>query len=211
MPEQTGVDRSMTQLVRHLAKIDRANYYRIFLNREDRDVFAAMLPDNFSIATLSLRPRMVRGFFQQIVLPLVARRWDAAVVHSPAFIMPMYRGSQRHVLTIHDLTSFSLPQYHIPLRRSALYKSAVRASIRRADVMIAPSNATKRSILKLVPTLPTERVRVVPWGIGSAFKLYPQSKIEEASKRLGLPPRYILFVGTIEPRKNLPLLVESYR
>src|ERR1700722_14088315 len=122
--------------------------------------------------------------FQQLMLPAAARRWGADVVHSPAFIMPVYRGSQRHVLTVHDMTSFSLPQHHIFLRRNAFYKTMMRVSIRRAQVVVAPSDATKRRILELMPSLPASHIRAIRWGVGQEFKVYPEDKVQERAHRL---------------------------
>lgn len=210
-PEATGVDRYMKQLVLHLGKIDPEHQYKIFVTYEDRHLFDGMLPRNFTTVPLCLRPRLVRAFFQQIALPVAALRWGADVVHSPVFITPLRRGEQRHVLTVHDMTFFSLPRYHIPLHRNVLYQSAVRWSIRRSHLVIAPSHATRERILELMPGLPACRVRVIPFGVGNEFSARPPEKVREAASRLGLPSRYILYVGTIEPRKNLKLLVESYR
>jgi glycosyltransferase involved in cell wall biosynthesis len=149
--------------------------------------------------------------FQQIVLPIAARQWQAQVVHSPSFIMPLWRGTQRHLLTVHDMTFFSLPAYHIPLRRSLLYQRAAIESIRRADLITVPSCATRQAMCRIVPDIPPDRIRVIAAGVGAEFRIYPPAQIQQAVRRLELPAAYILYVGTIEPRKNLPRLVESYR
>jgi glycosyltransferase involved in cell wall biosynthesis len=62
-----------------------------------------------------------------------------------------------------------------------------------------------------VPDLSRSKVRVIPGGIGEEFRVYPREAIQNTLERLGLPASYILYVGTIEPRKNLPLLVQSYK
>ena len=122
------------------------------------------------MAPLCLRPRAVRLGFQQALLPAAAGALRLDVLHSPSFIMPMIRGRVRHVLTIHDLTSFSLPEYHIPLRRSAWYRRAVLASIRRAHVVTTPSRFVRDAVLRTVPDVAPGVVRVVPWGIGEEFR-----------------------------------------
>ena len=211
LPQPTGVDNYLKQLVLHLCKVDHENQYLILINYEDRHVFQGMLPHNFTRVALCLRPRPVRLLFQQIALPVAAIGWNADVVHSPSFIMPLYRGGQRHVVTIHDMTFFSLPQCHITLRRSSFYKRAVLSSIRRAHMVIAPSYATKQHILDVIPDLAPDHIRVIPQGIGEEFRVYPQAEVRRELSRLCLPSLYILYVGTIEPRKNLQRLVESYR
>jgi len=181
------------------------------VNWEDRDRFRESLPDNFRVVPLSCRPRPVRLLFQQVLLPIVAEYWGADVVHSPSFIMPMVRGRRKHVLTIHDMTSFTLPRHHIPLRSSLAYRQLLLWSIRRAHVITVPSRSSQEDVLHWVPDVPRSKVRVIPAGIGEKFRVYPQEAIRKTLERLGLPASYILYVGTIEPRKNLEFLVEGYK
>jgi glycosyltransferase involved in cell wall biosynthesis len=211
LPEATGVDNYLMRLVMHLSRIDQTNHYSVFVNYEDLDLFCGWPPPNFTIIPFCLRPRPVRLVSQQVGLPLAARFLGAEVIHSPSFIMPLYRGKQRHLLTIHDMTSFSLPECHIPLRRSALYRRAILTSIRRADLLSVPSRSTQQAILRFVPEIPPERIQYIPAGVGEEFHPRPRHEVHRVTTRLRLPWPYILYVGTIEPRKNLHRLVESYR
>jgi glycosyltransferase involved in cell wall biosynthesis len=208
-PEPTGVDTYIRNLVLHLSRLDHQHSYDLFVNREDRDLFGISLSDNFRVVPASLRPRPVRLVFQQAVLPLVTGRLD--VLHSPSFVMPLIRGRARHLVTIHDTTFFSLPGYHTRLRRSHGFRRAVIASIRRADRVGVLSTAVKRDVLELVPTLPPDRIDVIPPGIDEAFRPRPQEEIAPVLDRLGIPNNYLLYVGTIQPRKNLEGLVTSFR
>lgn len=210
LPEPTGVDVALKGLVHALAAIDHEDRYTVFVNYEDRRLFAGALGRNFTVAPLGLRARVARLGFQQILLPAAARALGLDVLHSPSFIMPMVRGPQRHVLTIHDMTSFSLPEYHIPLRRSAPYRRAVLASIRRADLVTTPSRFVRDAVLRHVPDLAPERVRVVPWGIADDFRPRPEAEARRVLAHLGLPWPYVLFVGAIQPRKNLRGLLAAY-
>ena len=211
IPQMTGIDTYMKQLVSNLAKVDRTNQYRICHNHEDRRIFTNNLPGNFSHTSLSARPRLFRLISQQVMLPVAASGWKADVVHSPSFIMPYLRGAARHVLTVHDMTSFSHPHCHIALRRSWLYRRMVLASLRRADAVVVPSRATRQAILEFLPDLQPDRIHVTVPGIGEEFRLCDPASVREVVARLKLPQPYILYVGTLEPRKNLPALVESYR
>lgn len=211
LPQMTGVDNYITHLVWHLARIDEGNEYRLYLNQEDRPMFAGRLPRNFSVATISLRPRPFRLFAQQVLLPIATSRWKADIVHSPSFIMPYLRGAARHVLTIHDMTSFSHPHCHNALRRSRLYRRMVLTSLRRTDVVLVPSQATRQAILSYLPDLPPDCVHVTVPGIGQEFRPCDPGWVQEVVTRLTLLQPYILYVGTLEPRKNLSMLLKSYR
>lgn len=211
MPRPSGVDNYLRELVTHLGQIDTENRYTVFLNLEDRDLFVRRLPDNFHIHAWCLRPRPVRLLFQQVMLPIACQIIRADVLHSPSFLMPWWRGRPRHLLTVHDATLFSMPEMHSSLRASSAFRSAVATSIRRAGMINVPSQATREDLLELFPNLFRSNIRVTPFGVAPSFTRATESEIIENSKRMRLPEKYILFVGTIEPRKNLERLVESYR
>jgi alpha-1,3-rhamnosyl/mannosyltransferase len=211
LAEATGVDNYILRLVMHLSRIDHANDYTLFVNYEDRARFRDWLPRNFTLMPCSARLRSVRLLFQQLGLPMAARLSGIEVIHSPSFFMPLYRGRQRHLLTIHDMTSFSLPECHSPLRRSAPYCRAVLASIRHADLVSVPSRYTQQAILNLLPEVSRERIQVIPLGVGEEFQPRAPDDVQCARARLQLRWPYILYVGTIEPRKNLQCLVASYQ
>lgn len=211
MPRATGVDRYLTELVRHLAKIDRENRYTVFVNAGDRRLFDGEFGSNMSVQTRCLRSRPVRLLFQQCVIPLAstAARYD--VIHSPSFLMPLWRGRSRHLLSVHDMTFFSMPALHARLRRSEVFRRGIALSIRRAHLVNVPSEATRRDLLRWIPGVAPEKVRVTPYGVQPRFSPAPRGEIDKHVARLGLPQPYILHVGTIEPRKNLITLLESYR
>ncbi|MFL5820775.1 MAG: glycosyltransferase family 4 protein [Solirubrobacteraceae bacterium] len=210
LPEATGVDTYLLKLVEGLAAIDRRNRYVVFVNREDRERLPT-LPDSFEVVRTAVRNRAVRLGWQQAGLPIIATVRGLDVIHSPSFIVPLAYRQARHVLTIHDLTSFSHPEWHVPLRRSWFYRSAVMASIRLAARICVPTQAVRDELVRSIFDPPTDRIRVIPHGVSSEF--HPKAAIDApaAQRRLRLPSSYILFVGTLEPRKNLELLLETYR
>jgi glycosyltransferase involved in cell wall biosynthesis len=211
LPQHTGVDNFLLALVRHLGALDRDTAYTVFVNAEDAATVRALLPAHMRVRAASLRPRLLRLLFQQVLLPLATYVLRLDVVHSPSFIMPMWRGRARHVLTIHDLSSFSLPQAEVALRRSAPYRFAVLNSIRRADLVCVSTTFVRDQVAEHVPELPPERVRMVPLGLGEAFHPQDPDAVRPVLQRLGVRAPYILFVGTIQPRKNLEMLVRAYR
>lgn len=217
----SGIDRSLLGLVAALAEADAANEYVVFANFEDRRLFrrsrragsppaAIRLPARSRVLLSALRPRGPRLIFQQILLPAMLDALGVDLLHSPTFVMPARRGRQRHVLTVHDMTSFLAPQHHPRRRRGSLYRAAIAGSIRRADLVTVPAPAVRQDILRLLPDVRPERVRVVPWGIGEGFHPQSEPAARAAALRLGLSAPYILHVGTLDPRKNLSTLVEAF-
>jgi alpha-1,3-rhamnosyl/mannosyltransferase len=190
--------------------VDPGIRYTIFVNRADRPLFEGRLPPNVRLRPWGLRPRPARFVLQHAVLPAACAALGVDVLHSPSFLMPSWRGRPRHLLTVHDMTFFSLPEVHTRLHRSRAFRSLVLGSIRRADLLNVPSAATRDALCAMVPAMPPDRVRVVPYGISSAFR--PAGPTLERAGRAWMPPApYILSLGTIEPRKNAGALLEAYR
>jgi glycosyltransferase involved in cell wall biosynthesis len=211
LPQPTGVDTYLLQLVEQLAKIESENQYTLFLNVADRGRFNGELGENITVRAWSGRPRALRLAFQQCALPLASALAGFDVIHSPSFLLPVWRGRARHLLTVHDMTFFTRPNLHNRLHRSMPFRRAVRMSIRRAHMVNVPSKAARRDLLRLMPDVSAERVRVTPWGIHPRFCPAPSAEVAAEVARLGVPQPYILSLGTIEPRKNQLAILDAFR
>ncbi|MEO8192969.1 MAG: glycosyltransferase family 1 protein [Gemmatimonadales bacterium] len=207
----TGVDTYLVEFVSHLVEIDRSNQYTLFLNFADRRRFNGTLGPNIRIRVLSGRQRAVRFAFQQIALPLASAANGFDVIHSPSFLLPFWKGRARHLLTVHDMTFFTMPAVHTRLHRSAAFRSAVLASIRRADMINVPSEAARIDLLRLLPGISADVVRVTRFGVHPRFCVAPAAEVARHLARLELPQRYVLSLGTIEPRKNQIAVIEAFR
>ncbi len=164
---------------------------------------ALVLPQSPRIASVPLRL-----LWEQVILPRVARRAGAQVIHSPHYTLPLLSRLGR-VVTFHDATFFSDPGVHTRLKRF-FFRTWIRLSTRLADAIIVPSAATASEILRYVAH---EREFVVAHhGVDPAvFHPPTPSEIIDAAGKLGLGDRpWIAHLGTIEPRKNLPQLVRAY-
>jgi alpha-1,3-rhamnosyl/mannosyltransferase len=210
--QASGIDRYLLGMVRSLALLERGVEFFLFINVEDIARFTGShrLPAHCHVWPCCFRPRVCRLFFQQFLQPLLLYALRVDVLHSPTFIMPAWRGRARHVLTIHDMSSFALPHCHPPIRRGPLYESIVSVSIRRADLVTVPSSSVKADILRFVNDVREERIRVIPCGIDDAF--HPRAALEVAPvlNRLAIPTPYVLYLGTLDPRKNLPMLIDAF-
>ena len=130
------------------------------------------------------------------------------VFHATNHMFPFRVRSARTVLTIYDMTLLLFPEWH-PASRLALMGSALAPAAARADRIVTPSQHTRNDVLKLLPVEP-ERVIVVPGGIEPIFRPRPEAETAARLAPLGLPMGdYLLFLGTIEPRKNLARLLEA--
>jgi glycosyltransferase involved in cell wall biosynthesis len=114
----------------------------------------------------------------------------------------------RTVVTIHDLGFIRFPERYKKAKR--LYLHALTAlSAKRAKHLITPSEAIRREVIELLKIKP-ERVTAIAEGVSGDFKPYPVETVEEFRREKGLPARFVLYVGTLEPRKNIPLLIKAF-
>jgi glycosyltransferase involved in cell wall biosynthesis len=112
------------------------------------------------------------------------------------------------VVTIHDLSAFLFPQTFRRVNR-AYTQWAIRVACRRATRILAVSEATKSELVRWLGVAP-ERVVVTYDACEERFAPPAPAAIEAFRRRAGLPERFILFVSTLEPRKNLPTLLDAY-
>lgn len=131
---------------------------------------------------------------------------DAELFHATEHLLPPFTDIPT-VLTVHDLVFERYPQYHKAWNYVFL-KSAMPLFCRRATAIIAVSEATKADLQALYGLEPT-KITVIPEAAAPHFTPQPAERVEAVRRRYGLPPRYILSVGTIEPRKNLSRLVDA--
>ncbi len=136
-----------------------------------------------------------------------ARGLRADLIHYPASVGPL-TGRARCVLTVHDLSFLVNPAWFAPSRRYYL-RALVSASARRADRIIAVSQATAHDLVTYLGIDPA-RIHVVHEGVEPRFRPADPADIARVRARYRLPERYLLFMGTIEPRKNLVRLVQAY-
>jgi glycosyltransferase involved in cell wall biosynthesis len=128
--------------------------------------------------------------------------------HATEHLLPKLTRA-RSVFTIHDTAYLRFPEYHLPRNRRYLRVMMPRF-LRRADRIIAVSESTRRDALRFY-RLDPEKIEVIPEGVDARFRpnLDPAT-VSRVRIRYGLPERFVLCVGTIEPRKNLPTLLEAY-
>jgi glycosyltransferase involved in cell wall biosynthesis len=112
------------------------------------------------------------------------------------------------VITIHDLAIYRNSGW-FPARQPLSTRFVVPRSVLRANVVIAVSENTAKDVVDIFG-IPRSRIQVVPHGVAASFRPMSAEDLAAARVRLKLPDRYILFVGTIEPRKNLETLLEAW-
>ena len=151
-----------------------------------------------------------RLLWEQTGLPRLARQVGADVLHCPHYTMPL-RSRVPVVTTLHDATFFTHPEVHQPVKR-VFFRAWTKASLRLAARCVVPSAATLGEIARVVGGV-RGQVDVAHHGVDPAtFHVPGEGDVRAARTHLGLrSPRYVAFLGTIEPRKNVPALVQGWQ
>ena len=202
-----GIARYAALLAEALAHIDGPERYLIVRGRRAHQ---AKVGGEGAIQRQVMTPPHHRLERWSLPIELLAQRPRPHLLHSLDHVAPAW-GPWRSVVTLHDLAFLLYPQTHTPASRA--YYAATGESVRHAERVIAVSQRTASDAVRLLGVDPA-RVRVVHEAAAPAFGPRRQENLVALAERLHLDvdPRrpYILFVGTLEPRKNVPLLLEAF-
>ncbi|GAB4119284.1 MAG: glycosyltransferase family 1 protein [Roseiflexaceae bacterium] len=155
-------------------------------------------------ATRSFPKRMV---WMQTILPCELSRLKPDLCHYTNSIAPLIH-PWPFVVTIHDMTLSRMPQHH-PWRKQLLIRPLVALTARRARRVITVSQHARREIIARLRLAP-ERVVVTHEAAASEFRPVSSAEQQRIRQKYGLCEPYLLFVGTIEPRKNLERLIRAW-
>ncbi len=146
-----------------------------------------------------------RILWEQSALAAASRGLD--LLHGLAFAAPLAAACPT-IVTVHDLSFLRFPEAFRRTNRTYL-SLFTRLSVRRATRVIAGSESTRRDVIAFCGAAP-ECVVTVPYGVSEDYKPASPEAVEAFRRRKGLPDRFILFLGTLEPRKNIGRLIEAY-
>jgi len=203
-----GIHNYIQQLIQHLPEVAPTVQVSVFTGRAHKGRHAARDAPRWRISRWPTEQPWVRVAWEQLVQPWAVYRAGVQLLHAPAFVSPLVAVVPA-VITVHDLSFLRFPERFRPSNR--LYLSAMtRLSCRRARRVIAVSQATADEIVRLLG-VPAGRVDVVPNGVHhTRFRPLPPSQVEAFRREKHLPERFVLYLGTLEPRKNLVALIEAF-
>ena len=152
--------------------------------------------------------RLAKVWFEQVAFPRACANAGAGLLHYPYFAAPLIT-SLATVVTVHDLIPLILPEY----RASALvrlYVALVAAATKRARLLITDSAASRDDLISRL-AVPPSRIRVVHLAADERFRPTDDpSSIARVRRRYGLPDEFLLYLGGLDRRKNVPRLLEAY-
>lgn len=190
------------------------NFVFDYFSRKDHEVKRNRLK-KYMQKNCSLNEAHFSGFLYRTAMNIIPVPYSiffgkkAEVTHFFNYIIPPFVHGKK-IVTIHDMVIKAYPET-VRFRTKQLLNSGMKKSMRRADVIITDSEFSRSEIIKYYPKY-KEKIEVVYCGVNTE-KFYPVNDavlIDKVKKSLGIERDYYLYLGTIEPRKNLERLIEAY-
>lgn len=199
-----GIPNYILHLLRALAELNDDNEYFLYTNRPLKTELN--LPDRFRIVQITF-PSPHFQLWYQIGLPRRMKKDEINLYHDPVYPLPFHLPVPG-VITVHDLSNYTNPGVH--RFRSALSARLFPSHIRKARQIITDSFFSASELERLFPWA-ADKINVIHLGISDRFqRITHPSSLESVRKLYGLPSRFLLFLGTLEPRKNIRRLLEAF-
>lgn len=200
-----GISQYTIHLVQALGKLVADETFTIFHSRKENRTF--LPPGNERFARRDLwTPCHHRYERQALALELWPHRLD--VYHSPDFIPPV-AGANHRIITVHDLTFLFYPDF-LTAESRRYYSEQIEWAVAAADHILADSEATRQDLINVLGVQPP-KVTTVHLAANPVYTIdYPVEAVNRTVEEYGVGRSFILFVGTLEPRKNLVTLLRAY-
>lgn len=206
-----GIGRYVRELVTALARLDKSHKYRLFVSGRHSDSPLPPPPGpEFSWRATPMTPRNLARIWHRARIPLPAEVFTGPVslFHATDFVLPPTLPRTRTLLTVHDLSFVRVPESAEP-RLKAYLDRVVPRSARRADHILADSEATRHDLIELY-NLPAEKITTLLSGVDAHFRPVDIQASQQMRAKYALGTwDYVLSVGTVQPRKNYARLITA--
>lgn len=204
---QAGVSVYIDQLLRRLFDLGGAERWTIYAPRGVRRLLDPPPPVSVHESRLPTTHPLTRIVWEQLLAPLLLLRARPSALFCPLNVVPLAT-TVPTVVTVHDLAFLRYPERYRATKRHYL-RALTRASVQRATHVLTVSEFTRREVIDLLGIAPS-KVTATPNGRDERLAPQPPGLVARFRATQGLPEQFILFLGTLEPRKNLLTLLHAY-
>jgi len=201
-----GIGHHTESLVRAIAKADSRHQYTLLFTARKNE---GRLVGSDRFQELTFEAGMIDPVWEQVQLPSVLSENEIELYHSPCFALPAVKTTKWRVATVHDVVFRTHPELVASGLRDYLDRWTEH-SLEVADAVITVSEFSKSEIVRAYGT-PGEKVHVIPNGVEDRFRRrYSKHAERELRQKLGLSGRFVLYVGSLEPKKNISRLLKAF-
>lgn len=207
-PRPVGAGRYIIQLIRALVAQESPDQLIVFCQQSRAALLGLHPSPRLSLVILPDQSPPSRLVWEQTLFPRLAARHRLDLLHSLHYTLPIaYPG--RRVVTFHDMTFFLFPRLHT-LPKRYFFRLFIHLSARLADALIADSESTRQDAIRFTGVSP-QKISTVLLGVTPEFRpLNDAQRLAQVRRKYNLPKHYLLYVGLIEPRKNVPALLQAF-
>jgi glycosyltransferase involved in cell wall biosynthesis len=209
--QKVGVGVYAENLLKNICKYDKKNKYFVLIQNDEA---LEGVPHFESMTFIRLPNKIFRIFafrllMEQFYIPFLVLRKNINLVHSLHYSFPLFTFKAKKVVTIHDLTFFLYPELHEPFKRF-YFRFFIRLSVYLCDKIICVSESTKKDLVSRF-SRSSNKIEVIPLGNDNRFCVnLDRNEIVRVKKKHNISNEYILFIGTLEPRKNIINLIHAF-
>lgn len=200
------------QLIRHLLEIDQKNEYVLFFDFRvrEKDIKKFTKPNvKIKFYPFSDYKKYLPGMYNEILGTATLQRENLDVLHSTSYTSRIPSGYQgKTVVTFQDMIMYHAPQY-LPQVKRLRERTVAKLMAKKADRIIASSIALKDELNRYLG-VSTEKTEVIYSGLDKRFFQTPDVNVEKMLAKYGINKKYLLFLGTLEPSKNITRLLQAF-
>lgn len=210
--KKVGVGVYAYNLIKWIDRLDVQNRYFILIQNDD-SCFDTI--NNKKITLLKISGKIFRIFFfrimmEQVYIPFLILKYRINIIHSLHYSFPLLSFKAGKIVTIHDLTFFIFPELHV-LPKRFYFRFFTQMAARYSDQIICVSKSTKNDLLTYT-NVNENKINVIHLGIDPYIpNISQEQKINTLNKyRINSSKKLILFIGTLEPRKNITTILKTF-
>ncbi|MCF6276852.1 MAG: glycosyltransferase family 4 protein [Candidatus Magasanikbacteria bacterium] len=216
---KTGVGEYTVELISSILKQDKKNNYYLFYNSLKEDISTSQFPkvENVYYIKTSWPNKLLSGslflfkrpYLNKIISKNLVKEVEIDLFYSPNIHFTSIGPKIPHILTIHDL-SFVFFKDFFSIKRRIWHKCVrVRRQCKKASLILTPSENTKNDVVNYFG-VGEKKIKVIKPGLSTLFLKQDTESVQKIKIKYGLPEKFVFFLGTIEPRKNIDGVVDAF-
>jgi len=209
----TGIEEYTIELLNHFLKVDKNNTYLLFYNAFRKGPLPEHWKMNDRVSVINWRiPNKVFDPLNMLLgLPKLDRIFKSDIIFSPHYNLLSKTRQTPHIMTFHDVSSLHHPEFFPLRKRYWMWSQNYKKSAERANAIIADSEFTKWDLVEMLNISPEKITTIYP-GVNKVFSPMQKDseKLVEFKNNRFLQKPFILYLGTVEPRKNVNALIRAF-